>query len=248
MEAPNNFIFVSSLNARLYKHRDNSFTRYVPQSFLNNKCILYHENSFDQSNNNESIDLDEMKDLINLELIDLFEDSPWLESFLKESPFKDCYKSHNYYMNSSPFWFRKVVAIARAIEKLKIGDVMVWADCDSYVTQEFTDEFYEYQKKHDWLAILRSNDWIESGFQFININETTKEFGKFYLNYFLSGEVFDKEPEWADNWVLDACFKNFNKEMRVGGLNSSFGCPINIMDYISHAKEPLKEVRFKFKI
>ena len=57
MKAPNNFIFVSSLNARLYRHRDNTFTRYVPQSFLNNKCILYHENSFDQSNNNESIDL-----------------------------------------------------------------------------------------------------------------------------------------------------------------------------------------------
>jgi hypothetical protein len=89
MESPNNFIFVSSLNARLYRHRENSFTRYVPQSITNNKCILYHENSFDQSNNNESIDLDEMKDLTNLELIDLFEDSPWLESFLKESPFKD---------------------------------------------------------------------------------------------------------------------------------------------------------------
>jgi hypothetical protein len=189
-----------------------------------------------------------MKDLTNLELIDLFEDSPWLESFLKESPFKDCYKSGNYYMVNSPFWFRKVVAIARAIEKLEIGDVMVWADCDSYVTQEFTDEFYEYQKKHDWLAILRRNDWIESGFQFININETTKEFGKFYLDYFLSGDVFEKEPEWADNWVLDACFKNFNKEMSVSGLNSSFGCPINIMDYISHAKDPLKEVRAKFKI
>jgi hypothetical protein len=248
MNVPSNFIFVSSLNARLYHHRDNHFTKNVPQSFPNNKCTLYHENSFDFKNYNESIDLNEMIDLKNLILIDLFEDSEWLENFLLFSPFKDCYKSTNYYIKNSPFWFRKVVSIYSAIDKMEIGDVMVWVDCDSYVHKEFPPEFYEYLNNNDWLSILRENDWIESGFQFININEKTKDFAKYYLDYYLSKEVFDKELEWADNWVLESRFKTYNKNLKYSGLNPKFGCPINIMDYITHSKNPLQEVRAKYNI
>jgi hypothetical protein len=248
MNIPNNFIFVSSLNNRLYYHRENHFTKKVPQSFENNKCILYHENSFDKKKYNESINLDEIKHLENLILKDLFEDSTWLENFLIESPFKDCFSSTNYFLKNSPFWFRKVVSICNAINDLKIGDVMVWADCDSYMTKELPDVFYDYLKNHDWLVIFRKNDWIESGFQFININEKTKDFAKYYLNYYLSGEVFKKEPEWADNWVLDSCFKTYNGGIKTGGLTKIFNCPIDINDYIFHSKQPLAEVRSKYKL
>ncbi len=248
MNIPSNFIFVSSLNARLYHHRDNHFTKNVPQSFPNNKCILYHENSFDSRYYRESIDLNEMGDLTNMEFIDLFEDCSWLETFLRQSDFKDCHLSKNYYLKNSPFWFRKVASICSAIEKMNIGDVMVWADCDSYMTKELPQEFFDYLNTKDWLAIFRHNDWIESGFQFININERTKEFAKFYLNYYLSGDVFKNEPEWADNWVLDACFKLYKGELKTGGLTENFDCPIDINSYISHSKQPLAEVRAKYKI
>jgi hypothetical protein len=248
MNIPENFIFVSSLNTRLYNHRDNFYPKNVPSAFPNNRCILYHENSFDSANYNELINLDEMKHLTNLELIDLFEETPWLESFLRESPFKDCYKSTNYYIKNSPFWFRKVVSIASAVSKLKEGDVMVWADCDSFIKKELPAEFLEYQKKYDWTTIFRKNDWIESGFQFININERTKEFAKYYLDYYLSGDVFVKDPEWADGWTLNTCFELFKNKMTIGGLTPDFNCPIHIMDYIHHSKNPLQEVRAKYKI
>jgi len=248
MNIPQNFIFVSSLNNRLYYHRENHFTKKVPQYFTNNKCILYHENSFDKKNYNESINLEELKHLNNLILIDLFEKCTWLEKFLLESPFKDCHSSSNYYLKNSPFWFRKVVSICDSIENLNVGDVMVWADCDSYVIKELPNEFYDYLNNNDWLVIFRHKDWIETGFQFININQKTKDFAKYYLEYYLSGEVFKKEPEWADNWVLDSCFKTYNGDLKTGGLTENFDCPIDINSYISHSKQPLAEVRAKYKI
>lgn len=248
MNIPNNFIFVSSLNNRLYHHRENHFTKKVPQSFSNNKCILYHENSFDKKNYNESINLDELNHLNNLLLKDLFVECSWLENFLLESPFKDCHSSPNYFLKNSPFWFRKVVSICDAINNLNIGDVMVWADCDSFITKELPNEFYDYLNNNDWLVIFRYKDWIETGFQFININEKTKDFAKYYLDYYLSGEVFKKEPEWADNWVLDSCFKTYNGNLKTGGLTKFFNCPIDINDYIMHSKQPLAEVRSKYKI
>lgn len=248
MKIPENYVFVSSVNARLFNHRDNFFHKKIPIDFPNNKCYLYHENSFDVVNCSQYIDLRPLQEIKNLTLIDLFEENTWLEKFLRESPFKDCYKSDNYYIKNSPFWFRKVVAISSTIEKLKDGDVMVWADCDSFIKKELPESFYEYQKNHDWITIFRKNDWIESGFQFVNINERTRSFGKYYLEYYTSGDVFIKDPEWADGWTLNSCFEIFKDKMKTGGLTTDFGCPINIMDYIHHSKNPLQEVRAKFKI
>lgn len=248
MKLPESYKFVSSFNTRLYNHKHNLFTKFIPSFFPKNDIIIYHENSFDSSNYNQSINLNDLKNYTNIEWIDLFEHNDWLESFLKTSPFKDCYKSENYYLKNSPFWFRKVVAITNAIKKLNEGDVMIWADVDSYIDKDLPLEFYEYFDKKDWLVILRHKDWIESGFQFIKINERTKNFAKYYLDYFLSGKVFEYEPEWADNWVLESCLKNYQGELYYSGLTPQFGCPIDINDYINHSKNPLKEVRDQFKI
>lgn len=248
MKIPSNFIFVTSFNTRLYNHRHNLFTKNIPKNFPNNKILMYHENSFDKSNYNQSIDFTDLNDFKNVELLDLFKENLWLETFLKESPFKDCYMSPNYYLKNSPFWFRKVVTICHAIENFKDGDMMIWADIDSYVEKELPNDFFNYLTEKDWLVILRENDWIESGFQFIKINNRTKDFAKFYLKYYLSNEVFKKEPEWADNWVLDSCFKNYDGVLNYGGLTPEFGCPININDFITHSKNPLQEVRSKEKI
>ena len=149
MRIPSNFVFVTSFNTRLYNHRHNLFTKNVPKNFPNNKIFMYHENSFDSSNYNQSINLNDLKNYTNIEWIDLFEHNDWLESFLKTSPFKDCYKSENYYLKNSPFWFRKVVAITNAIKKLNEGDIMIWADVDSYIDKELPLEFYEYFDKKD---------------------------------------------------------------------------------------------------
>ncbi len=248
MKLPENYIFVSSFNTRLYKHRHNLFTKFIPTFYPKNPIKIYHENSFDLSNNNQSIDLNDFNSYKNIECIDLFEENLWLENFLKNSKFVDCHKSNNYYLKNSPFWFRKVVAISNAIDKFNEGDVMIWADVDSYIERELPLEFYEYFENKDWLVILRRKDWIESGFQFIKINERTKKFAKFYLNYYTSGDVFINEPEWADNWVLESCFKNYKDELHYSGLTPEFGCPININEYINHSKNPLKEVRDQFKI
>ena len=115
-------------------------------------------------------------------------------------------------------------------------------------TSRTLSQFYEYFENYDWLVILRHNDWIESGFQFIKINEKTKEFAKFYLDFFLSGRAFTQEPQWADNWILEACFRDYEGELTTGGLTPFFGCPIDINDYIRHSKAPLRQVRDKQKI
>lgn len=248
MKLPENYKFVSSFNTRLYNHSHNLFMKFTPSLYPKNKIYIYHENSFDLSNYNQSINLDDISKYKNIESIDLFVENTWLETFLKNSPFKDCYKSNNYYLKNSPFWFRKVVAISNAINKFDIGDIMIWADVDSYIVNELPLEFYEYFEDKDWLIILRHKDWIESGFQFIKINENTKNFAKFYLDYFLSEEVFKNEPEWADNWVLESCFNKFSGKLKFSGLTPQFGCPIDINDYINHSKHPLKEVRDQFKI
>jgi len=248
MKLPENYKFVTSFNTRLYNHSHNLFMKNIPNSYTKNKIFVYHENSFDNSMYNQSIDFSKLENYKNIQYMDLFENNKWLKDFLITSPFKDCYKSSNYYMKNSPFWFRKVVAICDAIEMFEIGDVMIWADVDSYLCKDLPDNFYEYFEENDWLVILRYKDWIESGFQFIKINEKTKDFAKFYLNYYLSGNVFVNEPEWADNWVLESCFKLYNKELKHGGLTEDFGCPIDINNYINHSKNPLKEVRAKEKI
>lgn len=248
MKLPENYRFVTSFNTRLYHHSHNLFIKYIPHNYKKNKIYVFHENSFDGSMYNQSINFSILDEYKNIEYIDLFEKNDWLKEFLTTSPFKDCHMSNNYYLKNSPFWFRKVVSICNAIEMFEVGDTMIWADVDSYLVKELPDSFYEYFDKKDWLVILRHKDWIESGFQFIKINEKTKDFAKFYLNYYISGEVFNSEPEWADNWVLESCFKSYKKELIYGGLTERFGCPIDINDYINHSKDPLKEVRAKEKI
>ncbi len=248
MHLPENYVFVTSMNTRLYNHPHNLFTTNVPHTFPNHKTLFYHENSFDSKHYNQSIDLNDFNNKPNVKLIDLFEESDWLEEFLMTSPFKDCYKSNDYYLKNSPFWFRKVVAICSAISQLENGTVMVWADCDSFISKNIPESFYEYFENYDWLVILRHKDWIESGFQFIKINDKTKEFAKFYLDFYLSGRAFTQEPQWADNWILEACFRDYEGELTTGGLTPFFGCPIDINDFIRHSKSPLRQVRDKQKI
>lgn len=248
MKLPSTYKFVSSFNTRLYNHPHNLFTKFIPTFYQQNEIIIYHENSFDLNNYNQSIDFKDLKFHKNIIYKDLFIENNWLENFLKTSQFKDCYLSQNYYIKNSPFWFRKVVAICDVVKNLNNGDIIIWADVDSYLMKELPLEFYEYFDKNDWLVIFRKKDWIESGFQFIKVNEKTKKFCENYLNYYLSGEVFVQEPEWADNWVLESCFKKYGKDLIYSGLTPEFGCPININDYINHSKNPLKEVRDKFKI
>ena len=248
MDLPKNYVFVTSMNTRLYNHSHNLFTKSVPIKYPNHRIMFYHENSFDTNNYKQSINLNDLNKYDNIELYDLFLENNWLESFLKNSQFKNCYMSKNYYIKNSPFWFRKVVTICDAINRLEHGDVMIWADCDSYIEKELPNDFYNYLSEYDWLCIMRKNDWIETGFQFININDKTKSFGKFYLDYYLSGNVFDEQPEWADNWVLEACFKNYTDSLKYGGLTPEFGCPININQFIVHSKQPLASVRANEKI
>lgn len=247
MRVPDNFKFVCSFNTRLYNHSHNLFMKHMPVSYPNNEYYIFHENSFDFSRYNQSIDLSEIN-LKKSQLIDLFEKNEWLEKFLTSSPFKVCHSMSDYYLKNSPFWFRKVVSICNAIEMFEEGDVMVWLDVDCHISEDVPNEFFKYFDENDWLVIFRENDWVESGIQFIKINQKTKDFAKFYLNYYLSGEVFDSEPQWADNWVLESCFKKYDGELKTNGLTPQFNCPIDINQYTKHSKQPLASVRAKEKI
>lgn len=247
MNIPQNYIFVCSFNTRLYNHSHNLFMKYMPELHPENQYLIFHENSFDLTRYNQSIDLSKIN-LKNCNQIDLFEKNNWLENFLTTSKFKDCYQMSDYYLKNSPFWFRKVVSICNAIDMLEIGDTMVWLDVDCFIKQELPNEFFKYFDDNDWLVIFRKKDWVESGIQFIKINEKTKDFAKFYLNYYLSGEVFEYEPQWADNWVIESCFKKYEGELKVNGLTPFFNCPIDINDFTQHSKQPLASVRDKEKI
>ena len=239
MNLPKNFVFATSMSKRLYDDPAHLSLKRVPYDFPNHKIYFFHENSFEVKSNQE-INLSELPS--NVILHDLFIDNPWLLNFLETSPFKDCYLLEEYYNKNAPFWFRKVVSISNFINLLEIGDVAVWVDCDCCITREFPKELLDYLGEHDWLSLHRKNDWTESGFYIININEKTKQFAKDYLNYYLSLEAFNEEF-WADNWVIDACFKKFGQEMKLGGLTPDFGCPINILNYITHHKGPFQHVR-----
>jgi len=248
-------VFFTSFNKRIFEFNNHLVLEEFYKRLSQYKLTVYHENSFELAEYGTCIKEEEFKKYPNIIIKDLFEEAPWLDSFLKTSPFSECHKLNprdgdvGYYNRSSPFWFRKVVALYLALEDLKPYQVGIWIDADCYIKKQFPPIFFdyvngtgEYRNNYDWLVIFRKDDWIESGFQIISGTERSKEFARLYLDYYRSGKVFKDEIYWADGWVLGSCMGR-EPLMRIGGLTPEFNCPINIYDYIYHSKGTIKKIR-----
>jgi hypothetical protein len=244
---PDNYAFATTMNKRLYEHPQHLSLKTIPYIKNQNYPIYcFHENSFEKTeyNNNDVIP----KDIPNVTYIDLFEENPWMNDFLHESPLNQCYLSNQYYIQGAPFWFRKVVSIVSFVRKLEIGQIGLWIDCDCCIKNQFSDILYDYINNNDWLAYFRFSKPIESGFYIININKKTKEFAEKYLEYYTSYEVFKNDVIWADNYVMNTCFRLFGEDLKKGGLTPEFGCPVDIMQYIAHLKGNLQVGRGNIRI
>lgn len=240
-----NIVYGTTMNSRLFRHPCQASIRRTIKLDPTANIILYHENSFELKTYGSEINLDKLNK--NILSIDLFTEYPAMETFLKSSPFKSCHLSNNYWKKNSPFWFRKVAAISNLVSRLEDDQIGVWLDCDCFIKKPFTQDLEQYILDHDWLVIYRKNDWIESGFQTIKGSEKTRNFAKKYLDYYIGLKAFEEE-EWADNWILDICFKKLNHSLKLNGLTPEFNSPRNINDFIIHYKGPLSRVRLTQKI
>jgi hypothetical protein len=235
------FTICTSFNHRLFKDPHQIAYKSLPKIFKNSKFYVYHENSFDSKVDNISIDFSDKSD--NVILYDLYEKFPWLENYLKTSHFSKLSNHSNYWIRNSEYWFRKVVSLVDFIMTANETEYGIWFDCDSTVIKPFDQRFLNQLSNNDWCCIFRE-EWgvtIETGFQVFKLNDDrVKNFCLKYLEYYTSGDVFKNEKQYADNFVLESCFKKFDHDLKLGRLLTN---NFDIYEYIKHFKRPLGLVR-----
>lgn len=235
------FNLCSSFNYKLFYHPSQESFISLPNKFKNSKCFFYHENSYDLKTKNKQINFENVPN--NVLLLDLYDENPWLEDFIKNSHFKKLNNDRNYWNRNSQFWFRKVVSIVNFINKEHDKEFGIWCDCDVSPIGNLDQKVLDFVSKHDWCCRFRpnGNGSIESGIQFFKLNDKTKGFAAKYLQYFLSQDVFKCESNYADNYVLNSCFEKFGSNLKIGHLNEKES--FNVYAYFKHNKGTLQSVR-----
>jgi len=160
----------------------------------------------------------------------------------KEHPRADhkrgCYWS---WFNRNAFrWFKKIPTIAAA-QKETNPDVMVWIDCDCFLTRDIKPEMVgDLSKLYDILYMKGPfRDIPEGGLVVYNLRRRGGDFFHRVMEHY-SGQQFQLHYRWDDSYVLWCVIKNENFEcldiVTQGGRDSHVMKHSLLKEYIAHNK------------